>query len=181
MALIVSCLSLGWQMFSFTRSGRRARIYVSIGWRGVGKQLILQSIKRRDDPLDLLSRMSGNGPSTPVLGVTVHNVGRSDLYVSAVFITGASRASSHLPASGATWPTLPYLLKAGDSENWYLDVLEFKSIHKTLSNGNNRDVRRLDMRVTLKDGRTIPARRQVKLDELQRIWNISTAGNGSTA
>ncbi|MET9225820.1 hypothetical protein [Lentzea sp. NPDC003310] len=178
LALIVSCLSLGWQIFSFNRSGRRAKVYVSIGWRGNGTQLLLQSIKRRDDPLDVLSRLSGNGPSTPVLGVTVHNVGRSDLYVSAVFIMGKSRASSHLPASGATWPALPHLLKAGDSENWYLDIFEFMSICKTLGDGNIKDVRRLGMRITLKDGQTITVRRLIKLEELQRIWNVSTNTNG---
>ncbi|MET9225834.1 hypothetical protein [Lentzea sp. NPDC003310] len=180
LALIVSCLSLGWQMFTFSRSGRRAKVYVSIGWRGNDTQLLLQSIKRRDDPLDVLSRLSGNGPSTPVLGVTVHNVGRSDLYVSAVFITGKSRASNHLPSSGTTWPALPHLLKAGDSENWYLDVFEFVSICKTLGDGNLKDVRHIGMRIALKDGQTIPVRRRVKLEELQRIWNISSNTNGSS-
>jgi hypothetical protein len=52
LALVVSLLSLGWQMFTFSRSGRRASVFLSIGWRGAGAQLILQSIKRRDDPLD---------------------------------------------------------------------------------------------------------------------------------
>lgn len=178
LALVVSCLSFGWQIFSFNRSGRRAKIFASIGWRGAGKQLIIQSVKRRDDLLNLLSRLSGNGPSTPVLGVTVQNIGRSDLYVSAVFFTGKSRASTHLPAPGTTWPTLPHLLKAGDSENWYLDIFEFESICKTLTDGNTKDVRHLRMWVTLKDGQTIPVRRRLRLEELQRIWNFSAATNG---
>lgn len=178
-ALVVSCLSLGWQMFTFTRSGRRARVYVSVGWRGTGKQLILQSIKRNDDPLDILSRLSGNGPSTPVLGVTVHNVGRSDLYVSAAFITEESQSSTYLPAADKTWPPLPYLLKAGIARIGISMSLNFKNIWKTLDNDRNKEIHRLGVRVTLKDGRTIPARRQIKLEELQRIWNVSTAGNGA--
>jgi hypothetical protein len=115
----------------------------------------------------------------PVLGVTMHNVGRSDLYVSAVLIAGGLRASTHLPACGPTWPVLPCLLKAGDSENWYLDVFEFKSICEKLRDESKKDLPSLAMRITLKDGRNIIVRRQIKLEELQRIWNVSAAGNGS--
>ncbi|MET8761299.1 hypothetical protein [Lentzea sp. NPDC004782] len=179
LALLVSCLSFAWQIFSFSASGRKVRAYVSIGWRGAeDDSLILSSIKRRDDPLDRLSQLSGKGPSTPVLGVTVHNVGRSDLYVSAVFVAGTSKADTHIPAVRTTWPQLPHLLKSGDSENWYLDAAEFERICAgwNLINGNRRST--IELRISLKDGRTVRARRRIKVAELQRIWNVAKASSG---
>lgn len=179
LALLVSCLSLGWQIFSFSASGRKVKTFVSIGWRGAADDaLILSSIKRRDDPLDRLSKTAGQGPSTPVLGVTVHNVGRSDLYVSGVFVVGNSTANTHIPAARATWPELPHLLKSGDSANWYLDTAEFERICAgwNMVNGDRRST--IELRVSLKDGRTIRASRRVKVEELQRIWNVSKASAG---
>ena len=177
LALTVSLLSLSWQIFSFRLSGRRIRTYASIGWVGIGNQLVLQSIKKSDDPLDLLSQISGLGPSTAVLGVTIHNVGRSDLYVSSVFIVDASGSNTYFPAASAGWPTLPCLLKSGDSENWYLKTSEFKDICDNWNMPNGTKGSRLEMRVTLKDGRKIVVRRRLRLEELQKIWNVSKLGN----
>jgi hypothetical protein len=178
LALVVSILSLFWQVFSFTLSGRKTKILLSIGWRDAGTTLILQSLKRRDDPLDQLSRLSGRGATTPVLGVTVLNVGRSDLYVSAVFVAGKSKSDVHFPPAASNWAALPCLLKSGDAGNWYLDTLEFERICTgwNMLNGDGRA--RLELRVSLKDGRTVRARRRVKVEELQRIWNVWKAGSG---
>jgi hypothetical protein len=140
--------------------------------------LILREIKRRHDPLAQLSKLSGHGPSTPVLGVTVRNVGRSDLYVSAVFVAGGSKTETHIPAARPNWPVVPHLLKSGDGENWYLDTAEFERICTgwNMTNGDRRS--KIELRVSLKDGRTVRARRRVKVEELQRIWNVAKAGNG---
>jgi hypothetical protein len=178
LALVVSVLSFSWQVLSFSISGRKIRILTSVGWRGAGAELILQSVKRRDDPLDRLSRLAGRGPSTPVLGVTVQNVGRSDLYVSAVFVAGKSRSDTHFPPATANWPALPCLLKSGDSENWYLDTAEFEHICAGWNMVAGDRKSQLELRVTLKDGRTVRASRRIRVEELRRIWNVSKAGRG---
>jgi hypothetical protein len=173
LALVVSCLSLGWQIVSFSLSGRRVEVDLSIGWRGPD-QLLLSTAKQKDDLLRILSELAGRGPRIPVIGITVFNVGRADLYVSAVLLFGSTPGSSSIPAESDTWPALPCILRSGDSENWILDLSEIRGLCEKWHLVNGTKGAGIEFRAELKDGRTVPVRRKVSVEELRLIWNVIT-------
>jgi hypothetical protein len=80
--VLLSLASLGWQAFTFWRSGHRVQVELRAGAIGSGSKLLTFSEEARHKfPIRSLASAVGQGFRSPVLTATIRNVGRQSVTI----------------------------------------------------------------------------------------------------
>lgn len=136
-ALVIACfgaimavLSLGWQIAAWMMEGRRVRVVLkhgSMGQNGVAVGMVRRSGK----PNDLRNVIAEGFTGREVLGITVTNIGRAPVTVTKYWAVLIRGALSFSPIGGQIGSPLPFRLQPGESESWYVDMLDVNALVTT--------------------------------------------------
>ena len=140
--VVLSLASLGWQAFTFWRSGHRARVELRAGAVGSGGTVLYVSEKARNRfPMRSMALMAGQGFRSPVLTATIRNVGRQPVTVQQCsWKAGDMSLAQPRTTVGDSFPRR---LEAGDQCLAIIDLTVITSILHASSavlNDHRRDV-----------------------------------------
>jgi hypothetical protein len=124
--LALALASLGWQAYTFFRSGSRIKVILRSGTTDGISSYVTAPGQMTDDQTRLLVRQ---GMTTPVIGVEVINAGRGPTSVTSVgvvYTNGAAYGGAFLPGS----PGLPFRLEGETEQTWYLDARMVSNVAK---------------------------------------------------
>lgn len=117
--VVLSLLSLGWQILSHVLTGPRLRVTVKLGLAGSGGSITWAPGRRPDRAS--LERHIGEGYNRPVVHVAVRNVGRMPATVHVIRFD--QQVLNYRPIRDiAAGPQLPVRVDTHDSLEWLVDA-----------------------------------------------------------
>jgi hypothetical protein len=140
LGVLLALGSLGWQAFTFFRSGSRVKVVLRMG-ASSGQAVVTTA----DAPTaSQLSSMQAQGFVMPVFGVDVLNAGRgptSVVSVDVVFGHGGALGGAYVAGS----PDLPFRIDGESEQTWYLDAANVRAaaeaFEAVMKNGKPQFVR----------------------------------------
>lgn len=131
-ALVVSALSLLWNVINFFLAGHRVNLVMTFGARSADD---LISAPPSDWTEDLFRQLRAQGLSSEVVVLTAMNQGRTAVSVTSFqldFDNGMKWSSGELAPAG----NLPYRLEPHSDINWIAPMAELRSILTSLGLGS---------------------------------------------
>jgi hypothetical protein len=126
LGVVLALLSLAWQAATFYLSGSRVSVEIRSGVRSATAAATIPGTA----PVTHLEQMRSQGLEQAVLGVRVHNSGRSPTSVVSIDLLlpkGASYSQMGFD------PPLPFRLEAESEETWHIDADDVRAYAATLT------------------------------------------------
>lgn len=140
--LVISVISLTWQVIQHSLTGSRVRAELLLGGFGFGGVVT--------GPFDMdRSVLASQGVSEWVLAIQVRNRGRMPVDVGSCEVEFESGGAYNRAGWHAN-PNLPYRLEPGSSQSFYVPLADVEKALEIMNRG-----RRVRGRVGLGDGRTV--------------------------
>jgi hypothetical protein len=163
LSLIVSGLSLGWQIAIWLMNGARIRVTLKSGIFGRGG-VVLADVKK-DGRLPNMDSMRDQGWTGPdVLAIEVTNVGRQRAKVTRY---GFRQVKGHLGIvynnPGDLNPSLPEWIEPGESATWYAELEDAVALVRVTHAKKPVPLGRMRMYVELGTGKTLVTRNAAQL------------------
>ena len=120
--VILALASLGWQAFTFLRSGSRVEVVLRHGGTDFTRVVTMEGPLRAEQA----SLLQSQGLHQPVFGIEVINSGRGPTSVQAVevaFDNGAAFTGEYLANS----PTFPHRMEGESETTWFVDAMHIHS------------------------------------------------------
>lgn len=151
LSLTVALLALGWNIGAWLMSAGRARCLLLIGISN-GQSIVFAPVEKSGyvDPerIDRLADQGFGFGGPKLLGVEVHNIGRSPLVVSRYEAVIEPKSVSLSPMAGSLGPALPYSIAPGDSAQWWISMNEIGATAKSATGVLVDEVTGVHMQVT---------------------------------
>ncbi|MGN6867450.1 MAG: hypothetical protein ACTHMY_03490 [Solirubrobacteraceae bacterium] len=122
LGVVLALASLGWQAFTFLRSGSRVEVVLRHGATDFTRVVTMQGPLHAEQARQLQSQ----GLHQPVFGIEVINSGRGPTSVQAVeiaFDNGAAFTGEYL----ANPPALPHRMEGESETTWLMDAIHVHS------------------------------------------------------
>lgn len=163
LSLIVSGLSLGWQIAIWLMNGARVRVTLKSGVFGRGG-VVLADVGR-DGRLRDMGSMRDQGWAGPdVLAIEVTNVGRQRAKIIRFGLRqGKKQAGIVYNDPGALNPPLSEWIEPGESATWYADLQDAVALVRATAATSRRASGRMRMYVELGTGKTLVTRNAARL------------------
>ena len=140
-------MSLGWQIASWTLSGRRAKVRLMHGVAGRGG-FAMGAVDRDGAPKRVNTMRSHGWDGPEVLAIEVINVGRATLTVTGYSIHAVGTGMSYSPIGDRIGRELPFRLEPGEAETWYADMQDARALVHSLA-ALGKSATRVNMSVSL--------------------------------
>lgn len=118
LAVVLACLSLGWQAATYVLTGGRVKVTLLVGAMGNGGMVTGSPDKLKPGWFDGVAEQ---GYRSPVVAVKVANVGRQPVTVTRWSVV-CPLAGSLTPVANSIGPPLPHRLEVGESATWAVDM-----------------------------------------------------------
>ncbi|TFC57871.1 MULTISPECIES: hypothetical protein [unclassified Cryobacterium] len=163
LSLIVSGLSLGWQIAIWLMNGARVRVTLKSGVLGRGSA-VTANVEKNGRLRDMGSMRSQGWAGPDVLAVEVTNVGRQRTKV----VRYGFHQAKGLPSVGYNDPgafntALPVWIEPGESTTWYAELQDAVALVRVTKAKRRSSVGRVRMYVELGTGKTLVTRNAARL------------------
>jgi len=163
LSLIVSGLSLGWQIAIWLMNGARVRVTFKSGVFGRGG-VVLADVGRDGLIRDMGSMRDQEWAGPDVLAIEVTDVGRQRAKVVRFGLRqGEKQAGIVYNDPGVPNPPLSEWIEPGESTTWYADLQDAVALVRATAATGRRGTGRMRMYVELGTGKTLVTRNAVRL------------------
>lgn len=154
LSLILSGLSLGWQIAQWLLSAGRAKATLMHGMMQ-GPGAYVGAVGKTGKGFDLKNLKRQGIDGVEVIGIQVTNHGRSPVAVEAVSVSPLGGSMQFLPAGQCVGPDFTHVIEPGTNASWYVPADRAIALAEASRQVAHEDVKAVYMTATLGTGKTV--------------------------